>query len=392
VVLTDEIVARATEVAYDLDLASVRRWKEATGGKVIGHLPVYVPREIIHAATMLPVALLGGGDSLEIIRGDAFFQSYICHIPRSTVELMVSGRYDLIDGFLFPATCDVIRNLSGMWKMMAPEKYTRYLDVPQDHHPELGGRFYESELREICADLAGLAGVPYSAAALDRSIALYDDNRQAVRELYELRAKSPWLAPTSEVYVVLRAGAVLPVEEHTALVRAYLDAAARSGKKPLDMARVVVVGSFCEQPPLGLIKTLERAGCYIVDDDYLLGLRWLGAPVRKAAEGAGGDPLLALVRAYLEDSAVTAIRYIGEDEKGRALVETVRRVHAEGVIFCAASFCDPALLDQPMLVAALGRAGIPATSFKYSEDGGQFGVIREQAGTFADSIKLWSEA
>jgi benzoyl-CoA reductase subunit C len=26
-------------------------------------------------------------------------------------------------------------------------------------------------------------------------------------------------------------------------------------------------GSFCEQPPLGLIKTLERAGCYIVDDD-----------------------------------------------------------------------------------------------------------------------------
>ena len=54
-------------------------------------MPIYVPREIIHAAGMLPVGVLGGGDRLEIIRGDAYFQSYICHIPRSTVELALSG-------------------------------------------------------------------------------------------------------------------------------------------------------------------------------------------------------------------------------------------------------------------------------------------------------------
>ena len=30
-----------------------------------------------------------------------------------------------------------------------------------------------------------------------------------------------------------------------------------------DNARVATIGSFCEQPPLGLIKTLEMAGCYI---------------------------------------------------------------------------------------------------------------------------------
>jgi benzoyl-CoA reductase subunit C len=73
-------------------------------------------------------------------------------------------------------------------------------------------------------------------------------------------------------------------------------------------------------------------------------------------------------------------------------VDSVRTHRAEGVIFCAASFCDPALLDQPMLVAALDRAGIPHTEFKFSEDTGQFAVIREQAGTFSDSIRLWSTA
>jgi benzoyl-CoA reductase subunit C len=62
------------------------------------------------------------------------------------------------------------------------------------------------------------------------------------------------------------------------------------------------------------------------------------------------------------------------------------------VVFCAASFCDPALLDQPMTAKALDAKGIPWTAFKYSENSGQFQVIREQAGTFADSIKLWSPA
>ena len=53
---------------------------------------------------------------------------------------------------------------------------------------------------------------------------------------------------------------------------------------------------------------------------------------------------------------------------------------------------DPALLDQPMLVTAVEAAGVPHTSFKYAENTGQFQVIREQAGTFADSIKLWGAA
>ena len=72
-------------------------------------------------------------------------------------------------------------------------------------------------------------------------------------------------------------------------------------------------------------------------------------------------------------------------------VERVEASGAEGVLFCAPSFCDPALLDQPMATAAIERAGVPWTAFKYSEDTGQFQVIREQAGTFADSIKLWSQ-
>ena len=84
--------------------------------------------------------------------------------------------------------------------------------------------------------------------------------------------------------------------------------------------------------------------------------------------------------------------YQPEGRRGGRLVETVRARQADGVIFCAPSFCDPALLDRPMLQNVLKDAGIPYIAFKYAENSGQMQPIREQAGTFADSIKLWSGA
>jgi benzoyl-CoA reductase subunit C len=217
-------------------------------------------------------------------------------------------------------------------------------------------------------------------------IALYNENRALVDALYELRREEPWRVPTSELYLLLRAGVILPVEEHTAMLTEYRGLVeADASRRPMDQARVLLTGSFCEQPPLGLIKTLERAGCCIVDDDFVQVHRWLANPVPTE-----GDPLANLVTAFLADSIASPIRYIDEEEKGRALLDRVATSKAEGVVFCAASFCDPALLDQPMCVNAVEKEQIPWTAFKFSENTGQFQVIREQAGTFADSIKLWS--
>ena len=292
---TAAIVARATALFEDLSFTAAREWKAAAAGrKVVGYMPIYVPREIIHAADMLPLGILGGGDQLEVIHGDAYYQSYICRIPRSTIELGVSGRLDFVDGMLFPSICDVIRNLSGMWKMMFPNVYVRYFDVPQNYRDDIGGNYYINELAELRHDLGELRGAPITDAELRRSIALYNENRRLVRELYALRAERPWQTPAAEVYLVLRAGMVLPVEEHSAMIRDYL-AAARAEERPKrDNCRVVLTGAFCEQPPLNLIKSLELSGCYVVDDDLLLVTRWLTGDVptrgRSAEESGAGLP------------------------------------------------------------------------------------------------------
>jgi len=386
---TTDIVARAQDLYDDLQFTAARDWKKADPGrKVIGYLPVYIPRELIHAAGMLPLGIMGGGDNLEVIHGDAYYQSYICRIPRSTIELGVSGRLDFVDGMLFPSICDVIRNLSGMWKMLFPDVFTKYFDVPQTYKDEIGGTFYIGEMRELLEELEKIAGREISDADINASIRVYNENRRLVNELYALRAAVPWQAPASEAYLVIRAGLVLPVEEHSVMLRQYIDAA-KAEKRPVkDNCKVVVTGMFCEQPPLNLIKSLELSGCYVVDDDFMLVSRWLIGDVQ-----VDGDPLHNLAQAFLHHSMSTAAKYEpDQQEKGQFLVRAVKNTGAEGVIFASTSFCDPALLDRPMLQNVLKDADIPFIAFKYAENSGQMQPIREQAGTFVDSIKLWSAA
>jgi benzoyl-CoA reductase subunit C len=383
------IVERCQALFDDLDFNAVKQWKAAVPGrKAIGYMPVYVPRELIHAADMLSVGILGGGDQLEVIQGDAYYQSYICRIPRSTIELGLTGRLDCLDGMLFPSICDVIRNLSGMWQILFKDKYVRYFDAPQNYIDSIGGTFYIQELEVLRQDLGRLRGAPITDAELNASIAVHNDNRAAVRELYAYRADKPWQAPTSEVYLLLRAGMVLPPEEHTQLVRDYIAATDAVARPKRDNARVVINGSFCEQPPLGLIKSIEMSGCYIVDDDFMLVTRWLLDDVPTDA-----NPLEELSKAFLHRSATTAAKYeTTREEKGVFLLKQVKTRAAEGVIFAAPSFCDPALLERPMLQDVLGKHKVPYTAFKFAENTGQMAPIREQSGTFADSIKLWSAA
>ena len=382
-----QILERCHSLFDDLHFNAVKEWKAAVPGrKAIGYMPVYVPREIIHAAGMLPVGILGGGDQLEVIQGDAYYQSYICRIPRSTIEMGLTGRLDCLDGMLFPSICDVIRNLSGMWQILFKDKYVRYIDVPQNYDDEIGGKFYIEEMQVLREDLGKLAGKPITDEAINASISVYNENRAALRELYAYRAAKPWQAPTSEVYLVQRAGMILPPEEHTQLVRDYITATETVARPRRDNARVVINGTFCEQPPLALIKSIEMAGCYVVDDDFMLVGRWLLDHVP-----SDGNPLQELSKAFLHRSATTAAKYdTTREQKGVFLMKQVKTMGAEGVIFAAPSFCDPALLERPMLQDVLTQHKIAHTAFKYAENTGQMAPIREQAGTFADSIKLWN--
>jgi benzoyl-CoA reductase subunit C len=383
------LVDWARAAAEDLEFTAARDWIAGQPGrKAAGYLPVYAPREVIRANGLLPVGVHGGGDRVEIIRGDAFYQSYICHLPRSVIELAQSGRLSFLSAMLFPSTCDVIRNLSGVWKLLYPALYVRYLDLPQVFEPRLALEFWSGEIRSLAAELGEISGTPATDRSWREAIELQNRARTLVRALYRRRRESPERVPMEELYLFLKAGEVVPTETFIDKAEQYLAATEEGSVPTRDRVRVIVVGAFCEQPPLGLVKTIERAGCSIVDDDFLLGNRLLGEDVP-----TDDDPVTALARAFLENARATSTIYEPDPGAKRELMRRqVEAAGADGIVFAAASFCDPALLDRPMLRAGAEAAGIPCIAFQFAENTGQFQQFREQAGTFADSIKLWGAA
>ncbi len=381
-----ETIKTARDIFEDLDFSYSSKWKkENKSRRIIGFLPIYIPKEIIHAAGMLPVGIFGAGDRIPVIRGDAYFQSYICHLPRTVIELALNGNFDDFDGFIFPSICDVIRNLSGIFQLKLKDKFVRYLDFPQNFEPSIGGVFYRSELERLVVDFEKMNDVKITTEKLNASIALYNENRKLLQELEAVRISSPHKISAVDFYLVQRAGNVMSVEDHNEYLSNLLPLLKNSTNEQEDKIRVVVSGSFCEQPPIGLIKTIENAGCYIVEDDFQLGHRWFS----KNIDNKTDDPLGALVYSYLNDSTFSSAVYEGDKPKGELLAKRVKELKADGVIFCAPSFCDPALLDRPLLEKAMDKHHIKHSNFQYHENLGQFHVIKEQAGTFADMIKLW---
>jgi benzoyl-CoA reductase subunit C len=358
------------------------RWKsEHRGTRAIAVYPVWAPAEVIHAAGMLPLALLGGGASVELTHADARFQSFVCSIAKSTLELGFQGLVKGVDGFVFSNICDVARNLGSVYKRNFPDVLVEYLHLPQNSTSPAVAGYAAAELRRLAAGFERAFELPVTEAALEKSLDTYNTLRARLRALYAFRIEEPQKLSTTELYVVQRASAMAPPEESLAWLDTLLAELPLRAARPRDRLRVVVEGAFCEQPPIGLLEVLEEAGCYVVEDDFLLGWRWFTGDV-----DGNGDPFERLGRAYVDRSVPSSTRHESRVRRADGLVEKVRRSRADAVVFMPAKFCEPALFDYVLLKQGLDRAGIPHMLVEFEEKMWTFERTRNELETFVESM------
>jgi len=375
-------MAFARESVADTSLSAVRTWKEGhPAGKAVGAFPVYVPTELIQAVGALPVWLFGAGGSIDISHADSRIQSFVCSISRSTLELGLTARLGTLDGFVFPSICDVARNLSGVWSRNFPETFVEFLHLPQNRDSASAVPYAIAEYRRLLNGLSRLTGRPATEADLRAAIESHNANRRAAQDLLAVRRETPWLLDAWESYLLLRAGATMDRDAHTQFLRNAVAAARRRGRKEKDRLRVVLLGAFCEQPPIDLIRAIEEAGCYVLEDDLLLGLRWFREPIP-----ADGDPLRALAEAYVTQSPASSVSHYRGRRKQDDLPASIRAIGATGVVFCTAKFCEPALYDQVLYKERLEAAGIPYVHIEFEEKMSVFETVRTQVETFVESI------
>ena len=356
---------------------AVARWK----GPAIGCFPVYTPFELYHAAGVLPVGLFGAEGRVELAHADARFQSFVCSIAKSTLELAFQKKLGGLGGLVFHSICDVARNLASVYKRNFPELFIEYIHLPQNPNSAAGPAYMQSELRRVLGRVEQWVERKASDDDLRRSICLYNRARALMRELYALRSASPEKVSAVEAYQLVRAGTYLAPEAHSEiLVDALAEIRARQGKR-MDRIRVIIEGAFCEQPPLGLIEMLERAGCYVVDDDWVAGWRWFTSDVKET-----GDPYAALAEAYLNASRPSSTRHDWRRPRHEELVERVRAHKAQAVVFTPAKFCEPALFDYVLFRRTLDREKIPHLLIEFEEKMWTFERTRTEVETFAESL------
>ncbi len=371
----DQVLERCRELVEDVNFPTVRRWREA-GGKVAGHFQVYFPEEIAHAAGMLPFKVRGA--PLEPTRAESHFGSYLCSILKTSLELALSGRVEL-DLFVTHPICDAARNLAGVWGRNVAYP-CQILYLPQNPNSAHSIAYLRGEYDRLRRTVEAVAGRPVTDEGLRQSLAVYNENRALLRELYALRRDAPWLVAADESYVLVAAGGLVPREEHNALLRHVLPLLRERRARRQDRIRVIFEGGFCEQPPLDLIRAIGRA-CYVVDDDLLIGLRWLVEDVPLE-----GDPLRALAAAYVERSSYSPVQHDLRKPKEEMLLRRIRQAGAQAAILAAAKMCEPGLEEQVAYTKALERADIPYFVSEFEENMTSFEGLEIQLETFVENI------
>jgi benzoyl-CoA reductase subunit C len=378
----DQIVAHCRELTGRSLGGVAEEWKARhPGGRVVAAYPVFAPAEVLHAAGVLPLGLLGGGTSVELTHADARFQSFVCSIAKSSLELGFQDLLEGVDGLVFSNICDVARNLGSICQRNFPGLVVEYLHLPQNSTSPAVAAYAAAELRRLGEGLERRWGLPVTTAALAKSVEVYNTLRARVRALYALRIAEPHKLSTSELYSVLRALTMTPPEDGLAWLDTLLAELPRREGRPRDRLRVVVEGAFCEQPPLGLLEVLEEAGCYVVEDDFLLGWRWFTGDV--AAEG---DPFERLGAAYVDQAVPSSTRHESRQHRADGLIEKVRRARADAVVFMPAKFCEPALFDYVLMKQGLERAGVPHLLVEFEEKMWTFERTRNEIETFVESM------
>ena len=373
--------ARYRDVVEDRDFPTVREYQARTGRSALGCYPVYGPFELGYAAGLLPVGLFGGGNRIEIQTADSRFQSFICSVVKSTMELGFQDKLGPFDALMFESICDPARNLASIMSRNFPRQQVTYVHLPQNMTSAAAPDYLTSEYRRVLAELETVTGAHVTDDDLRASLAAYNALRAALRELYAFRAARPQDLLTGELYTLTRLATLMDPVEVTSILHEALDAARARDGRVKDRIRVVLAGAFCEQPPLELIESIEESGCYIVDDDFLLGWRLFRRDVP-----IEGDPCRSLALAYLNDSLHASTKHDLRAPRAKALIDSARAHNADAVICLIAKFCEPGLFDYALYRKALEVESIPHLYVEFEEKMWLYERIRTEVETFVESM------
>ena len=359
----------------------------AQGKKIIGYLCCLAPLEIMTAANLVPIRILGSVKE-PITRADAHLETIACPYVRSCLDIALKGRYDYIDGLVVPHTCDNTYALYAIWAsgiVPITPSYHHYIDGPHMTFPT-SIEYFDVELGRFKKSLEEFTGKRITNQSLNKAIKLYNQNRALLRELYGLRRQDPPLLTGIEMTKILVACRVIPVEESNELIGEIIKEVKNRRDVPTKKTRLLVYGG--EIDDIALIELIEESGANVVVDDHCLGVRSFWHDVQ-----VNTNPIHSLSVRYLEN--VACPRTYKQREQGYKrdmdnrfgyLLEFAKEYDVKGVILYIIRYCDTFELDAPGVREYLQKAGYPVLHIEDDYSVTTIGQLKTRVQAFLEMI------
>jgi len=338
----DQIIAQRHKYAQE--------WKERTSRKVVGYLCTYVPEELIYAAGVLPVRIMGSHQPQDI--SETHIYGMYCTFSRDCLAQGLKGLYNYLDGIVTAHSCMHIRQVFDSWRRHIPLEFSYYIYMPAHIVNNPAKDCLRNELSAFKEALEEWVGESISQERIDQAIEIYNTNRRLMRQVYEMRkSMSPPISGPDAMKMVL-ASMFMDKAEHNQLLQSLVNRLIQhpNGQRP--GVRLMLIGS--ENDELGLLELAESLGANLVIDDHCTGSRYFWNEVVPQQ-----DRLAAIAQRYVE-RPLCPQKDLVERRRLPHILRLIDDYQVQGVILVQQKFCDPHGYDLPIIKGLLKDHQIPS--------------------------------
>ncbi len=350
-------------------------YKAETGKGAVGIMPIYAPEEMVHATGYLPMGIWGA-QGKAISQARTYLPPFACSIMQQVMELQCEGAYDDLAAVLFSVPCDTLKCLSQKWKGTSPVIVFTH---PQNRGLEAANTFLVKEYELVKAQLEHYLEVKITNQALENSIAIYNENRQVMREFVKVAAEYPQVIDAVSRHAVFKARQFMLKEKHTALVKELIAEVKAMPVQPWDGKKVIVTGILLE--PNELLDIFNEFKLAIVDDDLAQESRQIRVDV---LDGEGG-PLYRMAKAW-QQMYGCSVATDTKKGRGRMLMDKMRHTGADAVIIAQMKFCDPEEWDYPIMYREFEERGVKNLMIEVDQEVTSFEQVKTRLQSFIEMM------
>ena len=350
-------------------------YKAETGKGAVGIMPIYAPEEMVHATGYLPMGIWGA-QGKTISKARTYLPPFACSIMQQVMELQCEGAYDDLAAVLFSVPCDTLKCLSQKWKGTSPVIVFTH---PQNRGLEAANTFLVKEYELVKAQLEHYLGVTITNAALERSIAIYNENRQVMREFVKVAAEYPQVIDAVSRHAVFKARQFMLKEKHTELVKELIVEVKAMPVQPWTGKKVIVAGILLE--PNELLDIFNEFGLAIVDDDLAQESRQIRVDILDGEEG----PLYRMAKAW-QQMYGCSVATDTKKGRGKMLMNKMAQTGADAVIIAQMKFCDPEEWDYPVMYREFEERGVKNLMIEVDQEVTSFEQVKTRLQSFVEMM------